>query len=351
MFTGELSWKDDLSVASCLLFNLVLFISRLIIARACKVSDVGTKEADPSLAVLAILADVAPGVVQVQLTILNDQVTVSEAKVCLILRADPSLRPALAVDKTATDVELEAALEVSVHAGPLVVGARLLEAAQVVGEARVRIRHSTPSVDSSPDRTGRCVSPIKPPQTIRRVHELGLRVSDVLVALEVDDGLYVGSVGVVRADGAELVLQEHLIVLRVKLEAAALNLAEAFMSHLTFGSLDEAGSGVVWTTGGLGVDHRATDVEDHLAASGADLLHVIIIGEGEDTEVDLALWGLDAAGDDLVWGTRQLCPPLPGVVTEVTRALENLRVSDGDVMVTQEHDVYREVPVDVALLV
>ena len=136
-----------------------------------------------------------------------------------------------------TDVELEAALEVSVHAGPLVVGPHLLEAAQVVGEARVRIRHSTPSVDSSPDRTGRCVSPIKPPQTVGRIHELRLRLSDVLVALEVDDGLIMGSVGVVRADGAKL---------------------------------------------------------------------------------DLALLGLDAGGDALVWGTRQLGPPLPGIVTEVT---------------------------------
>ena len=117
-----------------------------------------------------------------------------------------------------TDVELEAALEVSVHAGPLVVGPHLLEAAQVVGEARVRIRHSTPSVDSSPDRTGRCVSPIKPPQAVGGVHKLGLRLSDILVALEVDDGLL----------------------------------------------------------------------------------------------------GLYAGGDALVWGTRQLGPPLPGIVTEVT---------------------------------
>ena len=91
MFTCKLSGKDDFSVASCLLFNLVLFISRLIIARACKVSDVGTVEADPGLAELAILTDITPSVVQIQLAILNDQVTVSLAKVGLIFGADPSL--------------------------------------------------------------------------------------------------------------------------------------------------------------------------------------------------------------------------------------------------------------------
>ena len=66
------------------------------------------------------------------------------------------------------------------------------------------------------------------------------------------------------------------------------------------------------------MDYRATDVQDDLAASPADLLHVVVVGEGEDAEVDLALWSLDTAGDHLVWRTGQLCPPLPGVLTQIS---------------------------------
>ena len=233
MFTSELRGKDNFSVASSLLFHAVLFLSLLIVAGAGEVPDVGTEEADPSLTELAVLAHIPSGVVQVQLAVLNDEVAVGFSKVRLILGADSGFLAALAVHEAATDVELKASLYVSVLAGPLVVGPGLLEAAQVVSEACVRVRHSTPLVDSSPDRTGGRVSPLKPPQTVRRVNELRLGVRDTLITLEVDDGLLVGPGGVVSAWGAQFVLQEHLIVLRVKLEAAILNLPEVFMSHLT----------------------------------------------------------------------------------------------------------------------
>ena len=121
MFTSELSGKDNFGVASSLLFHLVLFLSLLIVAGAGEVPDVGTEEADPSLAELAILAHAATGVVQVQLAVLNDEVAVGLAKVRLILGADSGLCAALAVHEAAADVELEVPLEVSVHAGPLVV--------------------------------------------------------------------------------------------------------------------------------------------------------------------------------------------------------------------------------------
>ena len=225
MFTSKLSGKDNFGVASSLLFNLVLFLSLLIVPGAGEVPDVGTEEADPGLAELAILAYVSPGVIQVQLAILNDEVAVSLAKVGLILRADPGLWPALAVHEAAADVELETPLEVSVHAGPLVVGPGLPEAAQVISKACVGIRHSTSLVDSSLDRTSSCVPPLKPPQTVGGVHKLRLRICDILIALEVDDSFDVGPGGAVRAGGAEFVLQKHLIVFRVKLEAALLNLS------------------------------------------------------------------------------------------------------------------------------
>lgn len=225
MFTSELSGKDNFGIAFSLLFNLVLFLSLFIVPGTGEVPDVGTEEADPGLSELAILAYVSPGVVQVQLAILDDEVTVSLAKVGLILRADPGLWPALAVHEAAADVELEASLEVSVHAGPLVVGPGLPEAVQVISKACVRIRHSTPIVDSSPDRTGSCVSPLKPPQTVGGVHELWLRICNILIAFEVDDGFDVGPGGAVRAGGAQFVFQKHLIVFRVKLEAALLNLS------------------------------------------------------------------------------------------------------------------------------
>ena len=129
VFTGKLGQEIDESKASGMSLDIVFLACRFIVARGCKVPDVWTIEVDLSHNLLPILTNLAISVVEVQLTILNDQFIVGRPKLGPVSSTDASLGPTLAVDKRSTDVELVGTRNMTIYSGPFVVGVVPLEAA------------------------------------------------------------------------------------------------------------------------------------------------------------------------------------------------------------------------------
>ena len=306
-----------------------------IVSRGCKVPDVGTIEVDLSHNLLSILTNLAISVVEVQLTILNDQFIVGHPKLGPVGSTDASLGPTLAVDKRSTDVELVGTRNMTIDSGPFVVGVVSLEAAEVVGEARVGVGHAAASVTCWRDGTRGRKTPSEQIFTVGGVDQLRLRLCHIVSTFKIKFGLNMGPItGRIRANGAQFVFQVDLTITGVNPEASLTwnHLTQVLLNHLTSRGLDKTCSSMVGT---VGLEYEY-EYDHPIVGVVSDL--VILTWQRQRAKVNLAIWTLDTALGDVVWRTRQPRLPLPYVVTPVVLVQEN-RLPHGDVVVTDEDDV------------
>jgi len=257
VLTGKLGQEIDKSKTSGMSLDIVFLGFGFIVAGGCKVPDVGTIEVDLSHNLLSILTNLAISVVEVQLAILNDQFIVGHPKLGPVGSTDASLGPTLAVDKRSTDVELVGTRNMTIDSGPFVVGVVSLEAAEVVGEARVGVGHAAASVTCWRDGTRSRVTPSEQIFTIGGVDQLRLRLRHVVSTFKVEFGLNMGPItGRIRANGAQFVFQVDLTITGVNPKARLTwnHLTQVLLNHLTSRGLDKTCSSMVGTVG-LGMNN------------------------------------------------------------------------------------------------